>query len=139
MAAQGAARPRRIVTERSLRRLRTVGLATVFVWFFVGGIAHFAITDVEMRIVPPYIPWPRAAVLASGVGELIGAAGLLWRPGRRAAGWLLVAVTVAVTPVHLWMLDTADRWPVPLWALVLRLPVQVALWLGANDDSEWAR
>ena len=104
-----------------------VGLTIVFLWFFVGGIAHFAATGLEMRIVPPYIPWPRAAVLVSGVFELIGAAGLLWRPTRRPAGWLLFAVTVAVTPVHVWMLQTADLWPVPYWALVLRLPLQLAL------------
>lgn len=107
--------------------VRRVGLTLVFLWFFVGGIAHFAATALEMRIVPPYIPWPRAAVLVSGVFELIGAAGLLWRPARRGAGYLLFAVTVAVTPVHVWMLQTADQWPVPYWALAARLPLQVAL------------
>ena len=108
-------------------RLRPIGLAVVFLWFFIGGIAHFAATDAEVKIVPPYIPWPRAAVLVSGVLELIGAAGLLWRPTRTAAGYLLFAVTIAVTPVHVWMLQTADRWPVPYWALVARLPMQAAL------------
>jgi uncharacterized membrane protein len=106
---------------------RVVGLTVVFLWVFLGGIAHFAATDAEVRIVPPYIPWQRAAVLVSGVLELIGAAGLLHRPTRRAAGWLLFAVTIAVTPVHVWMLQTAADWPVPLWALILRLPLQVAL------------
>ena len=52
-------------------------LAGVFVWFFVGGIAHFVFTEAEMRIVPPCLPWPRGAVLVSGVLELLGAAGLL--------------------------------------------------------------
>lgn len=114
----------------SLGRMRLIGLGIVFLWFFIGGIAHFVLTDAEMKIVPPYIPWPRAAVLVSGVFELLGAAGLLWRPMRRYAGWLLFAVTIAVTPVHLWMLQTADRWPVPYWALVARLPLQAALlWL----------
>lgn len=99
----------------------------MFLWFLLGGIAHFALTDQEMRIVPPFIPWPRAAVLVSGVFELIGAVGLLWPSTRRAAGWLLFAVTIAVTPVHVWMLQTADAWPVPYWALVARLPLQAAL------------
>lgn len=108
-------------------RTRGVGLAIVFLWFLIGGIAHFALTDLEMRIVPPYIPWPRAAVLVSGVFELIGAAGLLSPSTRRAAGWLLFAVTLAVTPVHVWMLQTADAWQVPYWALVARLPLQAAL------------
>jgi uncharacterized membrane protein len=111
----------------NLARLRTAGVAIVFLWFFVGGIAHFALTEVEMKIVPPYIPWPRGAVLISGVFELIGAAGLPWRPSRPWAGYLLFAVTIAVTPVHVWMLQTATQWPVPYWALVLRLPLQVAL------------
>lgn len=108
-------------------RAHRIGIAIVFLWFFVGGIAHFAATETEMRIVPPYVPWHRTAVLASGVLELLGAAGLSWRPTRRYAGYLLFAVTIAVTPVHVWMLQTADRWPVPYWALVARLPLQAAL------------
>lgn len=108
-------------------RVRTAGLVVVFLWFFIGGIAHFASTDAEVKLVPPYIPWPLAAVLVSGVFELIGAAGLCYRPTRRLAGWLLFAVTIAVTPVHVWMLQTADPWPVPYWALVARLPLQAAL------------
>src|SRR5450755_422550 len=78
---------------RSRSRARPVGLSFVFLWFFVGGIAHFAATDIEMRIVPPYIPWPRDAVLISGVFELIGAIGLTYSPARRLAGIGLFALT----------------------------------------------
>ena len=84
---------------------RAVGLAVVFLWFFIGGIAHFIFTKAEMRIVPPYIRWPWAAVIISGVLELLGAAGLLWRPTRRIAGLGLIALTVAVTPAHIYMLQ----------------------------------
>ena len=108
-------------------RRRLAGLAFVFLWFFIGGIAHFAATETEMRIVPPWFPWPRAAVLASGVFELLGAAGLLWQPTRRAAGWGLFALTLAVTPAHIYMLQSPGLFGVPYWALVLRLPIQVAL------------
>ncbi len=107
---------------------RRAGLAIVFLWFLVGGIAHFALTDTEMRIVPPWMPWPRAAVLVSGVFELLGAAGLLWRPTRRAAGIGLFVLTIAVTPAHFYMLQRPDLFPaVPHWALLLRLPIQIAL------------
>ena len=106
---------------------RLVGLAIVFTWFLVGGIAHFAATAAEMRIVPPYIPWPRATVLVSGVFELLGAAGLLFSPLRRAAGVCLFVLTIAVTPAHIYMLQRPDLFNVPYWALVLRLPLQVAL------------
>lgn len=103
-------------------------LAFVFLWFLVGGIAHFVFTELEMRIVPPYIPWPRAAVLVSGVFELLGAIGLLWLPTRRAAAWGLFALTLAVTPAHIYMLQQPGLFPsVPYWALVLRLPLQAML------------
>ena len=111
-----------------MNRWRRAGLAFVFLWFAIGGMAHFVATDLEMRIVPPYIPWPRAAVLVSGVFELLGAAGLLWQPTRRAAGIGLFLLTLAVTPAHIYMLQRPDLFAsVPYWARVLRLPIQVAL------------
>ena len=109
-------------------KAQRAGLAFVFLWFFIGGIAHFALTETEMRIVSPWVPWPRAAVLVSGVFELLGAAGLLWRPVRRWALWGLLVLTVAVTPAHIFMLQQPELFPgVPYWALVARLPLQVAL------------
>ncbi len=106
---------------------RRIGLVIVFLWFLIGGIAHFVATDLEMRIVPPYIPWPRAAVWVSGVFELLGAAGLLWRPTRRATGIGLFILTLAVTPAHLYMLQQPELFDVPYWALVARLPLQAGL------------
>lgn len=112
---------------QSLRASRAA-LALVFLWFFLGGIAHFVFTEAEMRIVPPYIPWPRGVVLISGAFELLGAVGLLWPPTRRAAAWGLFALTLAVTPAHIYMLQQPGFFPAaPYWALVLRLPLQVAL------------
>lgn len=106
---------------------RIAGTIFVFVWFFIGGIAHFALTDIEMRIVPPYIPWPRATVLVSGVFELLGALGILWRPSRRAAGIGLFLLTLAVTPCHVYMLQHPELFSIPYWVLIARLPVQAAL------------
>lgn len=112
------------LSNRSLVAAR----AFVFLWFFLGGIAHFVFTEAEMRIVPPWFAWPRFAVLASGAFELLGAAGLLWRPTRRMAAWGLFALTLAVTPAHIYMLQQPELFPsVPYWALVLRLPLQAAL------------
>lgn len=104
-----------------------IGLAIVFLWFFIGGIAHFVATDLEATIVPPYIPWPVAAVLVSGVFELLGAAGILVPSLRKVAGIGLFLLTLAVTPAHIYMLQQPELFNVPLWALWLRLPVQVAL------------
>jgi uncharacterized membrane protein len=113
-----------------MKKRQIAGLAVIFVWFFVGGIMHFVATDTEASIVPPYIPWPVAAVLVSGVFELLGAFGILIARTRRAAGIGLFLLTLAVTPAHIYMLQRPELFPVPLWALWLRLPIQVALlWL----------
>ena len=112
---------------QQMSRPQIIGLAIVFLWFFIGGIAHFVATDLEATIVPPYIPWPVAAVLVSGVFELLGAAGILVPSLRRAAGIGLFLLTLAVTPAHIYMLQQPELFNVPLLALWLRLPVQVAL------------
>ena len=104
-----------------------IAVGFVFLWFLIGGIAHFVATEAEVRVVPPYIPWPHAAVWISGAFELLGAAGLLFRATRRAAGVGLFVLTILVTPVHINMLQRPDLFDFPYWALLLRLPLQVAL------------
>ena len=108
--------------------MRRAGLAVVFLWFAIGGVAHFVATDAFAAIVPPWVPHPRAAVLASGALELAGAAGLLHARTRRAAGLGLFLLTIAVTPANVYMLQRAELFEsVPRWALVARLPLQLAL------------
>jgi uncharacterized membrane protein len=122
-----------------LPRARRFALGFVFIWFFVGGIAHFAATDLEARIVPPWIPWPHATVLASGVFELLGAFGILWPPTRRRAGIGLVLLTIAVTPANVYMLQRPELFGIPEWALVLRLPLQAALLALIAWSTFWPR
>lgn len=108
--------------------MRQAARVVVCLWFLVGGIAHFAWTDLEMSIVPAWLPAHRLLVLASGGLELLGALALAWPATRRMAGWGLIALTIAVTPANVYMLQHAELFPaVPYWALVLRLPLQAAL------------
>ena len=119
-----------VVHLRQMGKPQAAGLCFVFLWFFIGGIMHFVATDTEATIVPPWMPWPVAAVLISGVFELLGAVGILYPPTRKAAGIGLFLLTIAVTPAHVYMLQRPELFPVPLWALWLRLPVQLGLlWL----------
>ena len=109
---------------------RILALAVVFLWFFIGGIAHFAFTELEMKIMPPWLPAHRELVLISGVFELAGAIGILFARTRRFAGWGLIMLTIAVTPANIFMLQNASQFPeVPYWALIARLPLQILLLL----------
>ncbi|MEO8307984.1 MAG: hypothetical protein ABI616_08080 [Pseudomonadota bacterium] len=107
--------------------LTSAALVIVILWFLVGGIAHFVATAVELRVVPPWVPWPLAAVMISGAFELLGVAGLLHRKTRSPAGIGLFLLTIAVSPVHVFMLQHPELFGIPYWLLVLRVPLQVVL------------
>ncbi len=125
--------------ERRGTRWQRVALAFVFCWFFFGGLAHFAFTDLEARIVPPQIPDARDVVLLTGILELAGAFGLLLPWTRRFAGWCLFALTLAVTPANIYMLHIHDQFDVPVWLLWLRLPLQVVLLWLIVWGSRWRK
>ena len=93
--------------------------------FVAAGAAHLAAPDVYVTAMPPWLPEPFVLVIVSGVAELAGGLGVL-QPNprlRRAAGWGLAALLVAVYPANVQMALTRPE-SVVLW---LRLPLQGAL------------
>ena len=107
---------------------RYIGLAIVFAWFFGAGVGHFLNPEFFVAIVPPWVPFPLAAVYVSGVFEIMLAVLILWPRIRPLAGWGLVALTIAVTPanVHMWL--NPEQFPdVSPTFLSVRLVVQVFL------------
>jgi uncharacterized membrane protein len=120
--------------ESDLRRFsiipRSTLLSVLAILFVAAGTMHFVITPAYVRIMPPWVPWPRAMVLLSGACEIAGGAGLLLPRLRRAAGIGLVLLLLAVWPANLQMLLNARAADRPAWAqalLLLRLPLQIVL------------
>jgi uncharacterized membrane protein len=97
--------------------------------FLVAGVAHLASPRLFLPVMPPWVPAKLPCILASGGAELAGAVGLLL-PGqriRRAAGWGLVALLVAVFPANLYMAMAHVRihgFPRHEWMAWARLPLQ---------------
>ena len=121
-----------------MSRLRLAGLIFVFLWFCGGGIGHFVITSFFTGIVPPYIPWPLAAVYVSGVFELLGALGLLLPATRPWAGVGLFVLVLCVSPANIWMLQHPELYPkFPVAALYVRMVIQVfLLWVIWTSTRE---
>lgn len=119
--------------------LRIAGFALVFLWFMLGGIAHFVALDAFTTVVPPYVPYPREVTLFTGLCDIAGALGILWPRTRRIAGYALMVYCVCVTPVHIDMLQHADRYPIGpgvLWARLLFQPVLIwIIWLITRPEQ----
>jgi uncharacterized membrane protein len=69
--------------------------------FMIAACLHF-ISDVELQIIPPFLPWRRAALYITGALEFLGGVGLLIPRFQRAAAWGLVALLVAVFPANIY-------------------------------------
>ncbi|MFE9466680.1 hypothetical protein ACFYNW_23950 [Streptomyces virginiae] len=85
-------------------------------------------------MVPPFVPFPRLAVYATGVLELLGAAGLIRETTRPTAGLGLAALFVLMLPANIHaaveQIPLNGETATPLW---FRIPEQVvfigvALW-----------
>ena len=73
------------------------------------GTLHLVRPQVFETIVPRQLPAARGLVYASGVAELVCAAGLLHPRTRKAAGWASAALLVAVFPANLQMAVTEGK------------------------------
>ena len=107
-------------------RRETAGLAGLFA---VLGTLHFVAPRPFERIVPKPLPRKRELVYASGVCELVCAAGLLHPRTRPAAGYASAALLAAVFPANVQMAIDLNRKGSPAEKTVAfaRLPLQIPL------------
>ena len=108
--------------------------------FIVAGVLHFTHTRVYKRIMPPYLPLHREAVLVSGAAEIAGGVGILVPAARPYARWWLIGLLAAVFPANLHMALEPDQFKgIPRWALWLRLPFQLvfgwAVWRATGPGK----
>jgi uncharacterized membrane protein len=96
--------------------------------YVVAGVGHFVATRMYERIMPGYLPAHHTLVLFSGAAEIAGGVGVIVPSTRRAAAWGIVALLVCVMPANVWMVQHPELFPgIPLWAMWVRLPLQLPL------------
>jgi uncharacterized membrane protein len=107
-----------------------MGLVLFASIFIVSGVLHFFLPEPYLKIIPPFLPWPKMLLWVSGAAELAGGAGLLLRKFRRVAAYGLAALLVAVFPANIYMAVAHVPFPGILgdsWAQWLRLPLQIPM------------
>lgn len=100
--------------------------------FAAVGLLHFTHAATFVAIMPPYVPasFHLPAVYLSGVAEVAGGLGLLVPQLRRAAGWGLLLLLVAVYPANIHMAMNGvglPGMPVNQTLLWARLPLQFVM------------
>ena len=115
-----------------------LGRIVLAIFFIVAGSLHFLLPQSYLKIMPPYLPAPLLLVRISGAAEILGGFGLFVPSTRQAAAWGLIALLIAVLPANVYMFIVHNRFASsPLWALWLRLPLQLPLifwaWLHARN------
>ena len=110
--------------------MRTFSRALISLLFIAAGANHFRSPALYREIMPPYLPFPLALVFLSGVAEIAGGIGVAIPKTRRAAGWGLLALLIAVFPANLYMATdkvVPGDYQIPDALLWARLPLQLVL------------
>ncbi len=111
-----------------------VARITLGVLFIIASLFHFIASDIELALIPPFLPWRRAALYITGVFELLGGIGLLIPRLQVRAGQGLAALLIAIFPANVYHTFTRKQFHgltrSPLYHL-LRWPMQGVLVLWA--------
>jgi uncharacterized membrane protein len=96
--------------------------------YIAAGLNHFINPNFYLKIMPPWIPYPKEMVLISGVCEILFALLLIFPFTRRLGAWGIILLLVAVFPANVQMLINYKNENNPLlWVAIVRLPVQLIL------------
>jgi uncharacterized membrane protein len=95
----------RISNTARMTPAKWFGLGLIALFFIGGAAGHFMYTDDFTAIVPPWMPYPRETVLATGVLELVFAALLFVPAARQRIGLWIAVYCLAVLPANIHMLQ----------------------------------
>ena len=123
---------------------RAILRSLLAVFFVAAGANHFRDPAFYRRGLPSGLPWHQPLIDLSGGAEILGGIGVLVPRTRRAAGWGLIALLIAVFPANVFMALRNAQPPkgnAHRWVLWVRLPLQAVLiawawWTAAAKPRE---
>lgn len=104
-----------------------LGIALAFAFF---GVGHFVQTEAMTQMLPPFVPFAKPLVYATGALELAVAAALLNPAMRRPAGLTAIAILIVFFPVNVFAAFNHTGMGGHVWGpvyLLIRAPMQALL------------
>ncbi len=96
--------------------------------YILAGIFHFLKPKAYLRIMPRYLPQHKLLVYLSGAAEVLLGIGLLFEETKALAIYGIILMLLIFLLVHFYMLSSKKAAAgIPVWALILRLPLQFVL------------
>ncbi|QLG44212.1 DoxX family protein [Costertonia aggregata] len=96
--------------------------------YIFAGTMHFIKPKAYLRIMPRYLPNPKALVFWSGVAEVVLGVGLCFSSTKNISIYGIIVMLAVFLLVHFYMLSSEKASAgVPKWILILRIPLQFGL------------
>ena len=100
--------------------------------YILAGLNHFRNPRLYIKIIPPYLPNPKALNYLAGIAEIILGIGLCIPATSEIAAWGIIALLIAVFPANLFMFTNKKAgMGLPKFILLVRLPLQIVLMFWA--------
>ena len=96
--------------------------------YVILGILHFTHTGFYRPLMPKFLPAHDLLIYLSGIAEVLLGLGVFFPKIRSLALWGIIAMLIVfLLLVHVNMLFPGNDLGVPLWILIMRIPLQFLL------------
>jgi uncharacterized membrane protein len=126
-----------------MKMLKKISLTILIIGYLYAGTNHFREPASYIRIIPPYIPYPKLMNLLAGIFEILFGLLLIPKTTRPLAAWGILLMLAAFLPVHIQMiidaplkLGTFTVTPLITWIRLFLQPVLMlwAWWYTKPDN-----
>jgi uncharacterized membrane protein len=126
-----------------MKMFKKISLTILIIGYLYAGTNHFREPASYIRIIPPYIPYPKLMNLLAGIFEILFGLLLTPKTTRPLAAWGILLMLAAFLPVHIQMiidaplkLGTFTVTPLITWIRLFLQPVLMlwAWWYTKPDN-----
>jgi len=90
-----------IQEHEKYRFIKKLSLVILILFFLFSGINHFLNPETYYPLIPPYLPFPVAINIISGIAEIVFSLLLIFKRTRKLAAYSLIILLILFIPAHI--------------------------------------